>query len=106
MWKLRYTRRANTALRSIARYIADTSGSRETANRFVSHLRDRCKHLANLQPMMGRSRPELAEGLRSVVEDGYIIFVRYIDDTLEVVTIVEGHRHLEALFDEGDNPKQ
>lgn len=105
MWKLRYTRGANEALRSIARYIAETTASRQTAISFVSRLRERCKHLATLHPMMGRSRPELAEGARSVVEDRYIIFIRYIDDTLEVVTIVEGHRDMAALFDEDDGTK-
>ena len=28
----------------------------------------------------------------------YVIFARYIDDTFEVVNIIEGHRDIDALF--------
>ena len=48
--------------------------------------------------MMGRSRPELGEDLRSFVDGNYLIFLRYVGDTLEVVNVIEGHRDLPAMF--------
>lgn len=28
----------------------------------------------------------------------YVIFFRYIDDVLEVITVLEGHRDIDAFF--------
>ena len=37
-------------------------------------------------------------GLRSHPFGNYIIFFMYNDNNLEAVTIIEGHRDIEALF--------
>jgi plasmid stabilization system protein ParE len=36
--------------------------------------------------------------IRSVAFKSYVIFFRYVDDTFEVVNIIEGHRDIEALY--------
>jgi len=35
-----------------------------------------------------------------------MIFFRYGDEALEIVNIIEGHRDLGRLFDDGDAPHQ
>lgn len=47
---------------------------------------------------MGRPRPELRVDLRSSVFKGHVIFFRYIDDVLEVVNVLEGHRDIDSHF--------
>ncbi len=54
---------------------------------------------------MGRQRPELAEGLRSVSEGNYIFFFRYIENTFEVIRITEGHRDMTTLFSPKGKPE-
>ncbi len=50
--------------------------------------------------MMGRPRPELRPDLRSFPFGNYVIFFRYLEDTLEVVSILHAHRDIERIFDE------
>jgi toxin ParE1/3/4 len=47
---------------------------------------------------MGRSRSELAPGLRSFPVGAYIIFYRPLDNGIEVAQVVSGNRNLEPLF--------
>ncbi len=49
---------------------------------------------------MGRLRAELQPDLRSHPHKAYVIFFRYVGDVLEVVNILEGHRDIEAFFDD------
>lgn len=34
---------------------------------------------------------------------GYVIFFRYLDETFEVVRIIEGHRDIDAVFADEDS---
>ena len=34
---------------------------------------------------------------------GYVIFFRYVADRFEVVSILEGHRDIEAVFDDSNS---
>jgi toxin ParE1/3/4 len=47
---------------------------------------------------MGRARDELRPGLRSHPYRSYVIFFRCVEDTLEIVNVIEGHRDIPALF--------
>jgi toxin ParE1/3/4 len=85
----------------IQTYIARQSGSRAVARNFVAELRRRCHELAALPGTLGRARPELGPGLRSVSHKGYVIFFRYADHRFEVVDILEGHRDVDAFFGDG-----
>ena len=49
---------------------------------------------------MGRSRSDLRPELRSQTYQSYIIFFRYMGDVLEIVNILEGHRDIDAFFNE------
>ena len=82
---------------------ADASGSPETARRFAASVEAQCARLAQLPSTLGRLRPELRPDLRSFPFKGYVIFFRYLDDILEIVHIIEGHRDIAAIFadDEG-----
>ena len=103
MPRLRLRPSARDDLSSIFRYIAEASGSRAVADRFVRSLRDQCVKLASLSVTLGRPRPELRAGIRSFPFRGYIIFFRYVDDVFEVVNIIEGHRDMDAFFDDQDS---
>jgi len=85
------------------RYIARQAGSRGVARDFVTALRRRCHEFAALPGTIGRARPELGSGLRSVSHKGYVIFFRYVADRFEVVSILEGHRDIEAIFDDSNS---
>ncbi len=68
------------------------------ALRFTGKLRERCRKLAALQSKMGRERPELVENIRSFPYGDDMISFMYNGNRLDVVTITEGHRDIEALI--------
>lgn len=74
-----------TDLIETQRYIAQESGSRAVARNFVATLRRRCHELAASPGTIGRARPELGSGIRSVSHKGYVIFFRYVGDRFEEV---------------------
>ncbi len=98
MYQLRYLEQARRDLLQIKRYIARESGSDAIALRFTETLRQRCQQLATLPGTMGRARPELAEGIRSIPFGNYVILFRYRGQLLEIVTIIEGHQDIDDLF--------
>ncbi|GJD16304.1 plasmid stabilization system [Rivularia sp. IAM M-261] len=98
MYKLRYLEQSKIDLLRIKRYIAKQSGSNELALRYTEKLRQQCRKISELPGTMGRARPEIMEGLRSFPYDNYVIFFRYSDSLIEIVSIIEGHRDIEALF--------
>ena len=94
MPNLRYFEQAKNDLIEIKRYIA----SNESALRYMQKLRQECRRLATLPGMIGRSRPELMEGIRSIPSGNYVILFRYNGPYLEIISIIEGHRDIEELF--------
>ena len=100
MLQLRYFEQAKNDLIEIKRYIARESGSKEIALHYIKKLRGECQRLAALPGKMGRARPELAEGIRSIPYGNYVILFRYHGPYLEIVSIIEGHRDIEELFSE------
>lgn len=100
MSQLRYLAQAKDDLISIKKYIARETGSQSTALQYTGKIREQCRKLADLPGEIGRLRPELRENLRSFPYGNYVIFFMVNDDTLEIVTIIEGHRDIEAVFEE------
>ncbi|GAX60160.1 plasmid stabilization system [Candidatus Scalindua japonica] len=100
MHKLRYLEQAKDDLIQIKRYIAKESGSQEVALQYTSKLRQQCIKLACLPGQIGRPRPELMKGLRSFVHGNYVILFMYNNDFLDIVTIIEGHRDIEVMFED------
>ena len=97
---LRYFEQAKNDLIQIKRYIARESGSNEIALHYMEKLRQECRRLATLPGTIGRARPELEEGIRSIPYGNYVILFRYNGPYLEIVSIIEGHRDIEELFSE------
>ena len=98
MRALRYTNEAEADLVQIALYIAHESGRRDIALGFTQRWRDQCRKLASLPGTLGTARPELHPDIRSVPFQGYVIFFRYLDDLVEIVSILEGHRDIDGHF--------
>jgi toxin ParE1/3/4 len=101
--RVSFTAAANRDLRAILRYISRESGSRIVARRFTDGIVKKCAHLASLPGTLGRPRPELRADLRSFPFRGYVIFFRYRDDVLEVVSVLEGHRDTVAYFKDDES---
>lgn len=100
MARLRYSAQAQEV--SIALCIADRSGSALTAERFVAKLRTKCRQIARSPIAIGRPRPDLLPGIRSVTFKNYMIFFRDLGDVVEIVNVIEGHRDIEAIFRKND----
>ena len=103
MTKLVWRAAALRNLADIAAYIEHESASRQAAEALVEKLIVYCEKLASLPTMVGRPRPELRAGYRSVTFGSYVIFLRYADEDgphshLYVGNIVHGRRDLVAYF--------
>ena len=51
------------------------------------------------KPEIGRERPEIREGLRSLVKDRHVIFYRVLEDHIRIVRVLHGSRDLPTFFD-------
>lgn len=99
MRRLRYGNAARRDLIAIARFIRDASSSRSIGEGFAKTLQQRCERLARLPGLLGRQRPELRPDIRSLTFREYVIFFRYLDDSVEIVRILERHRDVAAEFE-------
>jgi toxin ParE1/3/4 len=72
--------------------------SPRAAERLALAIDQRCQVYAQF-PEMGRSREELAPGLRSFTVESYLIFYRPAEEGIEVIRIVHGQRDITALFE-------
>lgn len=79
-------------------YLAEDSEVK--ADAFVDRLDGQFALLA-MQPRLGRSRAELATGLRSFPFNPYMIFYEALPDNIGVVRVLHGARDLEAQFRPG-----
>ena len=86
---------AEADLDEIWLYIAQDDPN--SADRFIDLIEERCRLLAE-NPLLGRSRPERAPGLRSFPVGNYIIFYVPIENGIEIVRVISGARNIEALF--------
>lgn len=73
------------------------------ARTIVDRIGDQCEKLASLPSVLGRPRPDLAPGLRSFPFRGYAIFMRYGEDTLEIVNILHSRRDPDAIMGENEH---
>lgn len=78
-FKVKFTETAKDDLRNIAAYIAETTGEKSVAIRFVNELREKTKILEDF-PESGslpRDRVMLSSGYRFLVHKEYLIFYHY-----------------------------
>ncbi len=92
---------AITDLKAMAAYILESSGSESIADGFVDRIKQRCQSIGNA-PRGGRSRDDIAPGLRTVpFEHSAIIAYIVSDDLVRIVNIFYGGRDYEALMRDG-----
>ena len=94
----RVTRRpqAEADILEIWDYIADDSVVE--ADRWVGRLDEKFSLWAT-QPMMGRSRDELAPRIRSLVFGRYVVFFEPFPDGIDVVRVLHGSCDIDASFE-------
>jgi len=95
MKSIRFSTEANFDLEKIANYILDLNPS--AAHHFLNALDETCELLAE-HPLMGGSRPEFGESLRSFPIGNYLIFYAPASDGIDVVRVVFGGRDLPDVF--------
>ncbi len=91
--------RALADLAEIWAFVADDSVKH--ADRFAALIDGQFRVLAR-QPLMGRSRPELATDLRSLLVGSYIIFYLAVPKGLEIIRVLHGARDIESILQEDD----
>lgn len=69
----------------------------DTASRIVQRIDAQIRLLSEF-PELGPERPEVAPGMRVLVEGNYLILYRVTEETVEIVRIVHGARDLAALL--------
>jgi toxin ParE1/3/4 len=94
MGEVRYTRRAREDLLEIWEWLA--SDGPATADRVYDAIEKRCDSLRH-HAQLGRPRPEIGEGVRSLVIERWLAFYRIVKDGVQVVRIVDGARDLSKL---------
>lgn len=87
---------ASQDLNNIAEYFLKQNV--QAGEKFFLKFNRKCKQLIQF-PHLGRPYNHLKPSLRGLSLDGYIIFYRFIDETLEILRIVNGRQDLDALFD-------
>lgn len=88
--------KARFDLLSMFNFIADKGGEAR-ADRYLRRLNDAIGYLAQ-QPLMGRARPEVAEGIRSFPFDEYVIFYLPLEDGIELVRVIHAKLDLERAW--------
>ena len=91
--------RASEDVAEIWDHIADNDLA--AADRWLDRL-DKQLWLLATQPLMGRARDELAEGIRSFPIGHHVVFYMPIDDGIDVVRVLHSARDIDALFGEAD----
>ena len=99
MRRLVFLADARDDLGEISEYIARESGSTAIAFSFVEKIVEHCSRLASLPGTLGTARPELRPDLRSISHQAYVIFFRYVEDRVEIVSVVNGQRDYARQFD-------
>jgi toxin ParE1/3/4 len=89
---VRFSSRARAQLRAAARYLLEQSGDERAGTRLVRSIEDRMTKFAGLPGTLGRPRPELGDGLRSLPHHGYVVIFRYGDGTIDVVQVIHARR--------------
>jgi toxin ParE1/3/4 len=92
--------RALADLADIWAYIAEDSVKH--ADRFAALINSEFRTLAR-QPLLGRSRPELATDLRSFPVGRYVIFYVPLPKGIEIVRVLHGARDIESVLQDDED---
>lgn len=94
MRRVRFSGRARAQLRAIALYLLQKTGDDRAGEAFIRQIDARVSKLSDLPGALGRPRPTLGEGIRSLPHHGYVIIFRYGEETIDVVQVVHSRRWL------------
>jgi plasmid stabilization system protein ParE len=93
--KIMWTKEGLDRLRDIKRYIAQNNPDRATL--FIQKIIDRTEILIN-NPQIDRIVPEIARpDIRELIFKNYRIVYRTKNDSIEILTVFEGHMLLNVL---------
>ena len=93
--------RRSTIAKSIWDYYVQVA-SRPTAEKM---LREIAKAIALIEehPFVGRARNEVRPGLRSFAAAPHVVFYRVVDDTPQIVRLLDGRQDIEEKFAAPEN---
>ena len=91
------TKRARADLKSIGQYTGLQWGA-ELQKKYLAQLYKRFDQISK-SPHLGRERPELATGIRSVLEGKHIIFYRVRDASIEIVRVLHQSMDVKRQFE-------
>jgi len=97
MARYQLTPSANNDLKEIARYTKKSWGG-DQAKKYLKELRRALETLAKT-PKVGRSREELAPGLRSFQAGNHIIFYKESKVGINIARILHSKRDIEPQLD-------
>jgi toxin ParE1/3/4 len=80
-------------------YYVGVAGT-QTAEKILLRLAD-VVALIEDRPLAGRARNEIRPGLRSFAATPHVVFYRVINDTPEIVRVLDGRQDIEEQFAEG-----
>jgi toxin ParE1/3/4 len=69
----------------------------EAADGIVESIEDKFRLLSDY-PEIGRPRPEIGPGVRSVAVGNYLVLYRSMTGRVEIVRVIHGARHLKGLL--------
>lgn len=95
--QFRLSNAAEQDLTDIWSYAADYGET--TANKLIDQLVKRFLMLSTFQDA-GRSREELAPGLRSFPVKQHVIFYRIIPEGIEIIRVLHSSRDIDQIFHE------
>lgn len=95
MGKYIVTSDCESHINDIINYIADDNVNAAIA--FHERLKDIFRLICQ-NPIMGRERPELSEGLRSFAVGRYVVFYKVWAGEVAIVRVVDAARDLDQLF--------
>ncbi|NJL82388.1 MAG: type II toxin-antitoxin system RelE/ParE family toxin [Chloroflexaceae bacterium] len=88
---------ASRDLNQIADYFAENNP--EAGEKFFRAFNRKCQQLVTFLNS-GKSYGTIRPGLRGLSLEGYIIFYRVIDDSIEILRVISGRRNFPSLFEE------
>ena len=89
------TEHAEADLAEIFDYLDEHSP--QAAERLAAAIDERGALLSQF-PQLGRSREELAAGLRSLVVERYVLFYRVTAHAVEILRILHGSRDIDSIM--------
>lgn len=95
MKQYRISRSASQDLSAIADYFLKCNVN--AGERFLQEFNRKCQYLTQF-PYIGKRYDHLLIGARGLPLDGYIIFYRITEETVEIFRVVSGRKNLETLF--------